>query len=97
MRPIVSLISMAAMVALLGGCTAAQVKEAGSREIGDDVVSGRLELGLVTLPVLARELELSPLFEDEVVLAASLPQFLQLIRHEAAELEQVHGSVLGLV
>jgi DNA-binding transcriptional LysR family regulator len=44
-----------------------QVKEAGSREVSQDVVSGRLELGLVTLPVPQRELDVWPLIEDEIV------------------------------
>lgn len=45
-----------------------EVREAGSREIAEHVVDGRLELGLVTLPVPARELDIHPLLEDEVVL-----------------------------
>jgi DNA-binding transcriptional LysR family regulator len=45
-----------------------RVKEAGSREVADDVVNGQLELGLVTLPVPLRELEAHPLLEDRVVL-----------------------------
>ena len=32
------------------------MKEAGSSEIADDVASGRLELGVVTLPIQARDL-----------------------------------------
>jgi DNA-binding transcriptional LysR family regulator len=45
-----------------------QVKEAGSREVERDVLSGRLELGLVTLPRNTRELEVHPLVEDRIVL-----------------------------
>jgi DNA-binding transcriptional LysR family regulator len=44
------------------------LKEAGSREVERDVVSGRLELGLVTLPVHLRELEVHPLMADRIVL-----------------------------
>ena len=37
-----------------------QMREAGSSEIADDVVAGHLELGVVTLPVRDRELEVTP-------------------------------------
>ena len=47
-----------------------QVKEAGSSEVASDVTSGRLELGLVTLPVQARELELRQFMDDHIVLVA---------------------------
>jgi DNA-binding transcriptional LysR family regulator len=47
-----------------------QVKESGSREVEEDVVSGRLELGIVTLPTHLRELEVHPLIEDRIVLIA---------------------------
>ena len=46
------------------------LKEAGSREVERDVASGRLELGLVTLPVHMRELEVQPLVADSIVLIA---------------------------
>ena len=46
------------------------LKEAGSREVEQDVVSGRVELGLVTLPVHLRELEVHPLVADRIVLIA---------------------------
>ncbi|MFT5172830.1 MAG: DNA-binding transcriptional LysR family regulator [Gammaproteobacteria bacterium] len=46
------------------------LKEAGSREVEQDVVSGRLELGLVTLPVHLRELQVQPLLVDNIVLIA---------------------------
>ena len=46
------------------------LKEAGSREVEQDVVSGRLELGLVTLPVHLRELQVQPLLADNIVLIA---------------------------
>lgn len=45
-----------------------QLKEAGSIEVAEDVISGRLELGLVTLPVQDRELTLWPLLSDRIVL-----------------------------
>jgi DNA-binding transcriptional LysR family regulator len=45
-----------------------QLKEAGSSEVAADVLSGRLELGLVTLPVQARELHVRPLVTDRIVL-----------------------------
>jgi len=45
-----------------------EVKEAGSREITDNVIDGRLELGVVTLPVTRREIEEQPLLEDQIVL-----------------------------
>jgi DNA-binding transcriptional LysR family regulator len=47
-----------------------QLKEAGSREIANDVVSGKLDLGLVTLPLQARELDVRELMEDNIVLVA---------------------------
>ena len=47
-----------------------QMREAGSSEIADDVVAGRLELGVVTLPVRDRELDVIPLATDRVVLIA---------------------------
>jgi DNA-binding transcriptional LysR family regulator len=45
-----------------------QLREAGSSEVADDVVAGRLELGVVTLPVRDRELDLTPLATDRVIL-----------------------------
>ena len=47
-----------------------QLREAGSSEIADDVVAGRLELGVVTLPVRDRELEVTALATDRIVLVA---------------------------
>ncbi len=47
-----------------------QVKEAGSSEVAADVAGGRLELGLVTLPVQDRELELRAFMDDRIVLVA---------------------------
>jgi molybdate transport repressor ModE-like protein len=48
-----------------------QVKEAGSRDVERDVIEERLELGIVTLPVQSRELEVSPLRTDRIVLVAA--------------------------
>ena len=47
-----------------------QMREAGSSEIADDVVAGHLELGVVTLPVRDRELQVTPLTTDSIVLVA---------------------------
>ncbi|MGD8417170.1 MAG: LysR substrate-binding domain-containing protein [Pseudomonadales bacterium] len=48
-----------------------QVKEASSSEIASDVANGRLELGLVTLPVRTTGLEIEALVEDRIVLVAA--------------------------
>ena len=48
-----------------------QVKEAGSREIELDVLREDLELGLVTLPAQSKELEVTPLGRDPIVLVAA--------------------------
>ncbi|WP_078119470.1 LysR family transcriptional regulator [Thiosocius teredinicola] len=47
-----------------------QMREAGSSEIADDVVAGHLELGVVTLPVRDRELDITMLTDDRIVLVA---------------------------
>jgi DNA-binding transcriptional LysR family regulator len=47
------------------------VKEAGSLEIAADVAAGEIELGFVTLPVPHREVEVTELLTDEVVLVAA--------------------------
>lgn len=47
-----------------------QLKEAGSREIEQDVIDGVLEVGVVTLPIRSAELDVKPLFDDHVVLVA---------------------------
>jgi DNA-binding transcriptional LysR family regulator len=46
------------------------MREAGSSEIADDVLAGHLELGVVTLPVRDRELQVTPLTTDLIVLVA---------------------------
>jgi DNA-binding transcriptional LysR family regulator len=45
-----------------------QLKEAGSNEVAKDVINGHLELGLVTMPVKNRELDVWPLLTDRIVL-----------------------------
>lgn len=47
-----------------------QMREAGSAEIAEDVAAGHLELGVVTLPVRDRDLRITPLTTDRVVLVA---------------------------
>ncbi len=47
-----------------------QLKEAGSSEVVRDVIDGALELGVVTLPVHSRELDVQQLCSDRIVLAA---------------------------
>lgn len=47
-----------------------QLREAGSRQVAEDVIAGHLELGVVTLPVRDRELQVTPLTTDRVVLVA---------------------------
>lgn len=46
------------------------VKEAGSHQVADDVAHGRAQVGIVTLPVVHDDLELTPLLDDEIVLVA---------------------------
>lgn len=48
-----------------------QLKEAGSREVAGDVAAGLLELGVVTLPVKMHELDIRPLFTDDIVLVCA--------------------------
>lgn len=64
------------------------LKEAGSREVEQDVVSGRLELGLVTMPVHLRELTVKPLMADRIVLIARA-------EHPLANLQQVDVQALS--
>ncbi len=70
-----------------------QVKEAGSGEVEQDVVSGGLELGMVTLPLHLRDLEAHPLMEDRIVPICR--QGHPLARGAPLEVEQLAG--LGLV
>lgn len=48
-----------------------RLEEAGSREVEAAVLTDRVELGIVTLPVASRELEVRPLCVDRIVLVAS--------------------------
>jgi DNA-binding transcriptional LysR family regulator len=48
-----------------------QLKEEGSREVEEDVLREELELGIVTMPVEAEELEATPLLRDPIVLVAA--------------------------
>jgi DNA-binding transcriptional LysR family regulator len=69
------------------------VKEAGSQEIEEDVLNGRLELGLVTMPVIhARDLEVRPLFVDHVVLVAH--QSHALAQRSRVALHELDGQSL---
>jgi LysR family cyn operon transcriptional activator len=67
-----------------------QLREAGSAQIARDVVAGQLELGVVTLPVADRELDVAPLLTDRIVLVArpdhALAQQQALIR--ASQLDE---------
>jgi DNA-binding transcriptional LysR family regulator len=47
-----------------------ELKEAGSSEVAGDVRAGQLEVGLVTLPVQGRDLDVRPLMRDPIVLVA---------------------------
>ncbi|MFQ5844593.1 MAG: LysR substrate-binding domain-containing protein [Planctomycetota bacterium] len=47
------------------------LKEAGSRTVEHDVLRDEVELGIVTLPVAARELQVTPLCRDRIVVIAS--------------------------
>lgn len=48
-----------------------RVKEAGSREVEEDVLDERLELGIVTLPTRSSELEVRPIRDDRIVMVAA--------------------------
>jgi DNA-binding transcriptional LysR family regulator len=63
------------------------VKEAGSGEIAAGVTDGDLELGVVTMPVPSRDLDISALVIDEIVLVARSDHPLAKRRVTAADLE----------
>jgi len=65
-----------------------QLKEAGSSEIADDVLNGRLELGIVTLPLQARDLEIQSLTNDDIVLVARKD-------HPLAKARSINPRMLG--
>jgi LysR family transcriptional regulator, cyn operon transcriptional activator len=46
------------------------VKEAGSNEVAVDVSGGRLDMGIVTMPVSTRDVDITELLTDEIVLVA---------------------------
>ncbi len=46
------------------------VKEASSHQVVDDVVQGRIQVGIVTLPVVHEDLELTTLLDDGIVVVA---------------------------
>jgi DNA-binding transcriptional LysR family regulator len=48
-----------------------RVKEAGSREVEEDVLDERLELGIVTLPARSSELNVRPMGDDRIVAVAA--------------------------
>jgi len=64
-----------------------RVKEAGSREVEVDVLDERLELGIVTLPTLSRDLRVHPMRDDRIVLVAAK-------RHALARRRQVTAKSL---
>jgi DNA-binding transcriptional LysR family regulator len=70
-----------------------EVKEAGSREITEHVIDGRLELGVVTLPVTDREVEKRRLLEDQIVLICARDH--SLARARNIDITRLAG--LGLV
>lgn len=64
-----------------------EVLEQGSRDVESDVLSERIDLGIVTLPTRSRELELRPLAEDRIVLVAATSHPFAKRKHiEAQEL-----------
>jgi DNA-binding transcriptional LysR family regulator len=65
-----------------------QLKEAGSNEVAEDVLSGRLELGLVTMPVKNRDLTVWPLLTDRIVLVGPRS-------HPLAGKRPISASALG--
>ena len=70
-----------------------EVKEAGSREITEHVIDGRLELGVVTLPVTQREVDKRRLVEDQIVLICARDH--PLARTRNIDIARLAG--LGLV
>ncbi|MCG8051669.1 MAG: LysR family transcriptional regulator [Candidatus Thiodiazotropha endolucinida] len=64
-----------------------QLKEAGSNEVAEDVINGRLELGLVTMPVKNRDLKVWPLLTDRIVLVG--PK-----QHPLAKKRRIRASAL---
>jgi DNA-binding transcriptional LysR family regulator len=69
-----------------------QLKEAGSREVEEDVVNGRLELGVVTMPVARRELAVRQLREDNIVLVCRPDH--RLAQRANVSLDALNGASL---
>jgi DNA-binding transcriptional LysR family regulator len=67
------------------------VKEAGSHEIAADVSAGRLDLGVVTLPVSAPDLGITELIRDQIVLVARSDHPLA---HKRASIRDLEGETL---
>lgn len=70
-----------------------EVREEGSRAVEDDVLSERLELGIVTLPTRSRELDVRPLRRDRIVLVAGPSH--PLAKRKRIDVEDLEGQ--GLV
>ncbi|MEN9797735.1 MAG: hypothetical protein RL653_1431 [Pseudomonadota bacterium] len=70
-----------------------EVREEGSRAVEEDVLAERLELGIVTLPIRSRELEVRPLRSDRIVLIAGASH--PLARRRRVEVKDLDGQ--GLV
>lgn len=70
-----------------------QLKEAGSSEIASDVISGSLDLGIITLPLQARELRVQNLTNDDIVLVARVDH--PLVKHKQLKPQALleHGFV----
>lgn len=66
-----------------------QLKEAGSAEIAHDVLTGALEIGVVTLPVQTSDLVVTPLGTDRIVLVGR--QDHPLVGTGNVSLEQLSG------
>lgn len=69
------------------------LREAGSQDIAQAVLDGRLELGIATLPVSAPELAVRPLCEDRVVLVGARDHALACRRRVGIEALQGQGLV----
>ncbi len=67
-----------------------QVKEASSADVAEDVSSGRLELGLVTLPVRKVGLDITPLLIDDIVLIAAADH--PLAKQKRTHIEALDGE-----
>ncbi|MGB0722711.1 MAG: LysR substrate-binding domain-containing protein, partial [Gammaproteobacteria bacterium] len=67
-----------------------QLKEAGSAEVARDVLSGQLELGVVTLPVQGRDLHITPLVMDGIVLVGRADH--PLVDHPRVRITDLEGQ-----